>query len=220
MSSKYQMWLTFNGETEKLRFPVLPESVTVKYGSSNKSVSIAGLGEIVIKQDRPAIVIEFSSFFPATPFPGIQVTEITPPETLKEKITGWKNSDKPAHFLITGTPVNINCAIEAFTCTEQGGDIGTVHYSLTLREYREVSARQIKIDEATQTALLPADTGTRTDNRVRPATHTVVKGDCLWNIAAKYLGSGSKYTEIAALNSDIIKNPNLIYVGQVLRLPA
>ena len=45
---------------------------------------------------------------------------------------------------------------------------------------------------------------------------TVVKGDTLWAIAAKYLGSGSKYTQLAAINN--ISNPNLIYVGQKVYL--
>lgn len=47
-------------------------------------------------------------------------------------------------------------------------------------------------------------------------THTVVKGDTLWGIAKKYLGSGTKYTQLAAINN--ISNPNLIYVGQVIKL--
>lgn len=48
--------------------------------------------------------------------------------------------------------------------------------------------------------------------------YTVVKGDCLWNIAKKFLGKGSRYMEIANLNN--IKNPGLISVGQVLTIPA
>ena len=47
-------------------------------------------------------------------------------------------------------------------------------------------------------------------------THTVVRGDTLWDIAAKYLGDGSKYTQLAAINN--ISNPDLIYVGQVIKL--
>lgn len=219
MSSKYQIWLTHNDESEKIRFPVLPESFSVKNGSMNKSVTISGLGEIVIKQDRPALIISFSCFFPATPFPGVQFTNLTAPETLKEKITGWKNSDKPAHFLITGTGINMHCTIEDFPCAEDGGDVGTLHYTLVLKEYREVSARQVKVEVSTKKASLPPATPTRTDNRVKEKTHTVVKGDCLWNIAAKHLGSGSRYPEIVALNPDKIKNSNLIYAGQVLKLP-
>jgi len=51
------------------------------------------------------------------------------------------------------------------------------------------------------------------------STHTVVKGDTLWDIARKYLGEGKRYPEIYELNKDIVKNPNLIYPGQVLKLP-
>jgi len=52
------------------------------------------------------------------------------------------------------------------------------------------------------------------------ATYTVKKGDSLWKIAEKYLGSGSKWKEIYNLNKKVIgNNPNLIYAGQVLTLP-
>ena len=47
--------------------------------------------------------------------------------------------------------------------------------------------------------------------------YTVQKGDTLWAIAAKYLGSGTKYPQIASENN--IKNPNLIYPGQKLKIP-
>ena len=45
---------------------------------------------------------------------------------------------------------------------------------------------------------------------------TVEKGDNLWRIATKYLGSGIKYKQLAAINN--IPNPDLIYVGQVIKL--
>ena len=47
-------------------------------------------------------------------------------------------------------------------------------------------------------------------------THTVVRGDTLWDIAKKYLGSGYRYTEIVSLNG--LKS-TVIYSGQVLKLP-
>ncbi|MBR4878202.1 MAG: LysM peptidoglycan-binding domain-containing protein [Clostridia bacterium] len=51
-------------------------------------------------------------------------------------------------------------------------------------------------------------------------TYTVKSGDCLWNIAKKLLGNGFRWKEIYELNKDIIKNPDLIYVGQVFKIPA
>lgn len=51
-------------------------------------------------------------------------------------------------------------------------------------------------------------------------TYTVAKGDTLWGIAARYLGSGFKWNAIYEANKGIIKNPNLIYVGQTLVIPS
>lgn len=48
------------------------------------------------------------------------------------------------------------------------------------------------------------------------STYTVKKGDTLWGIAETYLGSGTKYKQLASLNN--ISNPDLIYVGQVIKL--
>ena len=48
----------------------------------------------------------------------------------------------------------------------------------------------------------------------RPQTYTVKKGDTLSAIAAR---TGTTVQELAALNN--IKNPSLIHVGQVLKLP-
>ena len=46
--------------------------------------------------------------------------------------------------------------------------------------------------------------------------HTVVKGDTLWGIAAKYLGNGARYPEIKELND--LKS-NVIYSGWKLKIP-
>lgn len=48
--------------------------------------------------------------------------------------------------------------------------------------------------------------------------YTVVAGDCLWNLAYKYYGSGAYFGIIAEANG--IKDPALIYVGQKLVIPA
>lgn len=50
--------------------------------------------------------------------------------------------------------------------------------------------------------------------------HTVEKGDNLWKIAEKTLGNGARYTEIFEANKPMLADPDLIYPGQVLRIPA
>src|SRR5437762_3104038 len=52
-----------------------------------------------------------------------------------------------------------------------------------------------------------------------PKTHTVVKGDNLWDLAGKYLKDPFRWPEIYRLNTDIIQDPHWIYPGEILKLP-
>ena len=46
--------------------------------------------------------------------------------------------------------------------------------------------------------------------------YSVAKGDSLWSIAQKLLGSGARYPEIMSLNG---LSSTAIYPGQVLKIP-
>jgi len=50
--------------------------------------------------------------------------------------------------------------------------------------------------------------------------HTVVSGDTLGKIAKTYYGNAMKYPEVFEANKPMLKSPDLIYPGQVLRIPA
>ena len=50
-------------------------------------------------------------------------------------------------------------------------------------------------------------------------TITVQSGNSLWRIARRILGGGIRYTEIYDKNKNLIKNPDLIYPGQVFEIP-
>jgi nucleoid-associated protein YgaU len=49
--------------------------------------------------------------------------------------------------------------------------------------------------------------------------YEIQKGDTLWAIASKFLDDGNKYTEIFEANREVIKDPDLIYPGQKIRIP-
>ncbi|MEM8969300.1 MAG: peptidoglycan-binding protein LysM [Bacteroidota bacterium] len=49
--------------------------------------------------------------------------------------------------------------------------------------------------------------------------HTVEKGDSLSKIAKEVYGDPMKYPAIFEANKPMLKDPNLIYPGQVLRIP-
>lgn len=50
-------------------------------------------------------------------------------------------------------------------------------------------------------------------------THVVVKGDSLSKIAQREYGDPQQWRRIYEANRDIVKDPDLIYPGQTLRLP-
>lgn len=51
------------------------------------------------------------------------------------------------------------------------------------------------------------------------ATHTIRKGDTLWDLAQKLLGDPFEWERIQELNRSFITNPHLIFPGDVLRIP-
>ncbi len=65
------------------------------------------------------------------------------------------------------------------------------------------------------------------DDRISVATpapeaqfHTVVSGDTLGKIAKNYYGDAMKYPVIFEANKPMLTDPDKIYPGQVLRIPA
>ncbi len=49
--------------------------------------------------------------------------------------------------------------------------------------------------------------------------YTIEDGDTLWDIATKFYNDGNKYTHIVEANLEVIKDADLIYQGQTIRIP-
>ena len=115
---------------------------------------------------------------------------------------------------------NMKVSIEDYTIKEEAKEGFDVSVSIKLKQYREYATKTMEITikqerpVATQTQARPVNNSNNTSK-----SYTVVKGDCLWKIAKRFYGVGSKWTEIYNANKSKIKNPNLIYPGQVFAIP-
>ena len=70
-----------------------------------------------------------------------------------------------------------------------------------------------------ETAPAPAPAPAPATTPITGKTYTVVAGDCLWSIAQRVYGTGTKWGELWAANTSIIANPRLIFPGQVIQIP-
>jgi nucleoid-associated protein YgaU len=145
-----------------------------------------------------------------------------------EKFREYKENKKPVRFIITRKTYNSNAdfstnmlvSIEDFEQKEKAGSLGQWDYSINLKEYKEYSSKKVTIKESpsTKTKTAVQAQSVRPTTKIPPKTYTVKSGDTLWSIAKKELNNEAKRIEIASINK--ISNPNKIYVGQILKLPA
>ena len=215
----------FLGATMPL--PVTPSALSIKTPSKNSTVTLINDGEINILKEQGLREISFEFLLPQVKYPFSNYT-IADNYTASGYIVALKelkNSKEPFQFIVTRTSpkgkvlffTNITAQIEEFTLDEDADSNGLdVMCSITLKEWKYYGTKSIKITETNSGTKIAEVTKPRADTKPTPKTVTVKKGDTLWNICKKHLGDGSKYKEVAKLNK--LANPNLIYVGQTLRL--
>jgi nucleoid-associated protein YgaU len=64
-----------------------------------------------------------------------------------------------------------------------------------------------------------AEDANAASSSARPDVYEIRRGDTLWDIAKRYLGSGMLYTSIFHGNRETIRNPNLILPAQKVKMP-
>ncbi|MCU7941555.1 MAG: peptidoglycan-binding protein LysM [Candidatus Thiodiazotropha sp. (ex Cardiolucina cf. quadrata)] len=64
-----------------------------------------------------------------------------------------------------------------------------------------------------------ADAVTAPQQQAKVEYYTIESGDTLSAIARRFLGKASDYPKIFEANREVIKDPNLIYPGQKIRIP-
>lgn len=107
--------------------------------------------------------------------------------------------------------------LEGDVTVEVDGDTVKIAGTAPSQELREkiiLAAGNVEGIAQVEDAIEPAS------NEAAAEFHTVEKGDTLWAVSSKAYGDGSKYMAIFEANKPMLSDPDKIYPGQVLRIPA
>lgn len=223
-----KMMIQFNGK--QLTIPINPEELQIGQSASNDTTNIIGLGKVALKGDPDLQNLTIKSFFPGAN--SYYYTGVYPSTCVKfiQEIWNTENiNNNVAKFVTYGLPVDLNMyfVIEDFSYTHKAGEEEDIYFELKIKKYVPYGTKTVKVQLsglAAARAASPTVTksnATQTNKTTSNNTYTVVKGDCLWNIAKAASGSGSNWKQLYDLNKSVIgSNPNLIKAGQVLTLPS
>lgn len=110
-------------------------------------------------------------------------------------------------------PQNINLHLTGATYTDEEED-STDDFQITYEDREnKLLGKWLEVKPTTSKSTKQVEKKVEDEKTIN---YVVKRGDTLWAIASKYLGSGTKYPQIAQENN--IKNPNLIYPGQVFKI--
>lgn len=196
-----------NGETQ-FTFAVNPADITVSRPNVNRTVSLAMGGQINLWGGRGLREVRLDTFLPRESSPFFHGRS---PDAILSLLKSWQDSGDPIRLIISGTDINDAFLIEDASQSFREGD-GDVWLSLRLREYKFQNVSRQQSGQTGQSG----QSAQREDERITPKTYTVVKGDTLWDIAARFYGSGTKWGTLAEKNG--ITNPRRLQIGTVLYL--
>lgn len=150
----------------------------------------------------------------------IYKNEFQPAKYFLEEIEKLKTEKKTFQFIVSRKmpsnkvlfDTNMKVTLEEYTVKEEEKEGFDIKVSIKLKQYREYATKTMQITIKQYRPVAVETTSNRATNTAPTTrTYTVVRGDCLWNIAKRYYGDGSQYTKIYNANKDKIKKPSLIY---------
>lgn len=227
MASGYDFYL------DKCLLPVTPDKLQMSINNANSTLTLIDEGQINILKTAELTDIEFECTIPQVQYPfAIYKSGFQGASYFIDCFKRLKTSKKPFQFIVSRTlpngkvlfATNIKVSMEDYEITEQATGGFDLKVKIKLKQYRDYGSKTVDI---TMTDSKPKGTVQQTRAaETSPAstiaqTYTTVDGDCLWSIAKRFYGNGAQYTAIYNANKGVIgENPNLIYAGQVLTIPA
>ena len=212
--------------------PIPPSKLELKISINNKTYDLINYSQINVLKNPGLSSLEFEVVLPNTKYPfAMYKNNFQNAKYYLGVLENLKVNRSAFQFIVVrkfpnGKDIfntNIKVALEEYTITDTTEEGFDTKVKIKLKQYKEYSTKKVQV--TIKQYRPPAVTRTVTTNNTAVAkpsgqNYTVKRGDCLWNIAKRFYGNGAKYTTIYNANRSKIRNPNLIYPGQVLWIPS
>ena len=212
--------------------PIPPSKLELKISNNNKTYDLINYSQINVLKNPGLSSLEFEVVLPNTKYPfAMYKNNFQNAKYYLGVLENLKVNRSAFQFIVVrkfpnGKEIfntNIKVALEEYTITDTTEEGFDTKVKIKLKQYKEYSTKKVQV--TIKQYRPPAVTRTVTTNNTAVAkpsgqNYTVKRGDCLWNIAKRFYGNGAKYTTIYNANRSKIRNPNLIYPGQVLWIPS
>lgn len=142
------------------------------------------------------------------------------PHEVQKQLHAYKNKGTVCTFMLGGRKIGaykwvITNLSDAYQTVSVNGRVTQMSFSVTLKEYKYRKKKKTTAKKITSIKK----TGLKTPKTKSYDTYEIKKGDTLWGLAKRFYGDGSKYTKIYNANKGTIKNPNIIQIGWVIKIP-
>lgn len=218
----------------EMLLPIAPKKLQLKVKNQNKTYTLINQGEVNVLKKPGLTEIEFEALLPNViyPFALYDKGDFQQADYYLGKLEDLKTEKKKFQFIVSRKlpngdvlfNTNIKCSLEDYSIVEDAKEYGMdVMVKIKLKQSTDFKVKTCKVKKKEKSKKKKVKTKKKRStnkNTSKAKTYTVKKGDCLWKIAKKFYGDGSKYTVIYKANKKKIKNENLIYAGQKLTIPA
>jgi hypothetical protein len=199
-----------------MELPYAPSELKIKVGSRNSTVDLISGNEINILKSPSLQEVSFDFELPRVQYPF--ANKLVDPKKFIDFLQNLMLNKTPTSLLIIRkiysqgsvkyqeTHFN-KVSLEGFDWSESADNGQDIKVSVTFKEYIEYGTIK-KIVTNNQSASVPETPKPSTGggNTASSEPYTVKKGDCLWKIAKKELGAGSKWKTIYNANKEVIES--------------
>ena len=209
---------------DDMLLPIPPQKIPIKYPGQNETATLINGEDINITRPPGLAEISIDVVLPQMDYPcAMWDGSVEDAEEFISRLQDLKESGDAFEFIVIrdSFDTTMDVTLEDYKVSDDVKEGLDLVVSVTMKEARHYGTKIMNFiiieDQATPTAETPEEN--RPAEQPQAKTYTVKSGDCLWNIAKKQLGDGSRWKEIHNLNLDKISNPNLIHPGLVLVMP-